>query len=373
MKIIHCGDIHLDARMEANLSPELARQRRNELLHTFERMVEYAAANGVRLILIAGDLFDTKTVSARAANAVKNAIMLNPDIDFLYLQGNHDGCVSFWNRFERIPDNLKLFDENWRTYDYEEGVSISGAELGENNRTTLYGALALEQSRINIVMLHGQLVKTGTAQNTKEERIYLNELKGKYIDYLALGHIHSYQQERLDARGIYAYCGCLEGRGFDEIGEKGFVLLETKEAEGIVNSTFVPFAERTLHLVTADLTGISESHETDERIAAALREADIPSKDMVRLVLTGEIEGGDAALRLEPNPAYLEQKFGGGYLFFKIIPNWRYAIHAEDYANDVSLKGEFVRTVLSAGKMTQEDKDAVILYGIRALAGEDLL
>lgn len=372
MKIIHCGDIHLDARMEANLSPELARQRRNELLHTFERMVAYAAENGVRLILIAGDLFDAKTVSARAANAVKNAIMLHPEIDFLYLKGNHD-CVSFMNRFEYIPDNLKLFDESWRTYDYEERVSISGAELGEGNRTTLYGTLALEQSRINIVLLHGQLTKSGTPQNAKEERIYINELKGKYIDYLALGHIHSYRQERLDGRGIYAYCGCLEGRGFDEIGEKGFVLLETDETSGAVRSTFIPFAERTLHLVTADLTGISESHEIDERIEAALREAGIPGKDMVRLVLTGEIEGGDAALRLEPNAAYLEQKFGGGYLFFKVIGNWRYAIHPEDYANDVSLKGEFVRTVLSAGKMTQEDKDAVILYGIRALAGEDLL
>ena len=29
MKIIHCADIHLDSKMESNLSKEKARERRN--------------------------------------------------------------------------------------------------------------------------------------------------------------------------------------------------------------------------------------------------------------------------------------------------------------------------------------------------------
>ena len=47
-------------------------------------------------------------------------------------------------------------------------------------------------------------------------------------DYLALGHIHYNVVEPLDSRGVYAYSGCLEGRGFDETGEKGFVLIEVE-------------------------------------------------------------------------------------------------------------------------------------------------
>ena len=50
-------------------------------------------------------------------------------------------------------------------------------------------------------------------------------LKNKNIDYLALGHIHGYKEAPLDGRGKYCYPGCLEGRGFDECGKKGFVLL----------------------------------------------------------------------------------------------------------------------------------------------------
>ena len=39
MKMIHCADLHLDSKMESNLSAEKARERREELLQTFERMV----------------------------------------------------------------------------------------------------------------------------------------------------------------------------------------------------------------------------------------------------------------------------------------------------------------------------------------------
>ena len=60
MKIIHCADIHLDSKMSANLTKEKARERKTELLTTFQNMVAYGAEQGVAAIIIAGDLFDTK-------------------------------------------------------------------------------------------------------------------------------------------------------------------------------------------------------------------------------------------------------------------------------------------------------------------------
>ena len=58
MKIIHCADLHLDSNMTSNLTSEKARERKRELLLTFHRMIQYAADNDVRAILISGDLFD---------------------------------------------------------------------------------------------------------------------------------------------------------------------------------------------------------------------------------------------------------------------------------------------------------------------------
>ena len=90
MKIIHCADLHLDSQMTANLTKEQARERKREIIRTFTRMVEYAEKTGVRLIMISGDLFDTRNVSALARNTVRDMICTHPQIDFLYLRGNHD-------------------------------------------------------------------------------------------------------------------------------------------------------------------------------------------------------------------------------------------------------------------------------------------
>ena len=90
MKLIHCADLHLDSKMETNLSKEKSRERKNEILITFERMVEYAKLNEVRAIIIAGDMFDKSQITQKAKKIVKNAIYSNPKIDFIYLKGNHD-------------------------------------------------------------------------------------------------------------------------------------------------------------------------------------------------------------------------------------------------------------------------------------------
>ena len=54
MKIIHCGDIHLDSRMQSNLPAVKARERNAEICATFVRMVTFAAEKGVAAILMAG-------------------------------------------------------------------------------------------------------------------------------------------------------------------------------------------------------------------------------------------------------------------------------------------------------------------------------
>ena len=48
--------------------------------------------------------------------------------------------------------------------------------------------------------------------------------------FQALGHLHAYQSEQLGSDGgVYCYPGCLEGRGFDECGEKGVYLGEAEK------------------------------------------------------------------------------------------------------------------------------------------------
>jgi DNA repair exonuclease SbcCD nuclease subunit len=118
MKIIHCADIHLDSKLRANLTPGQARERRNEILLTFERMIAYGKEKGIQAVLIAGDLFDTGSVTVKTRNTVAACITENPSIEFYYLKGNHDvdNFISIW---EELPKNLHLFSNQWKSYELE--------------------------------------------------------------------------------------------------------------------------------------------------------------------------------------------------------------------------------------------------------------
>lgn len=82
MKLIHCADIHLNSSLSTHLDGDKQKQRRTEILHTFLRMVDYAAEQSVDGILIAGDLFDTKKVDRATGNAVLSAITGHPETCF---------------------------------------------------------------------------------------------------------------------------------------------------------------------------------------------------------------------------------------------------------------------------------------------------
>lgn len=359
MKLLHCGDLHLDSALSANLDSEKKKQRKSELLSTFVRMAEYAAEHGAKVMLIAGDLFDKSNVTKRTQNMVKETILRFPFVDFLYLKGNHDED-NFLNHWEDRPENLKMFGTEWTYYRYDD-VVIAGAEFGNGNADRLYDSLVLNRNDCNIVLLHGQTEKYRSGD--KAETVALGALKNKNIDYVALGHIHSYRYEPLDTRGVYCYPGCPDGRGFDECGEKGFVWLEIEDKK--VTHTFVPFASRGVHEVFVDISGEETTLAVERKVAEALRT--IPDRDLVKVSLTGKV-----GLSAERDMQYLTARFAPGFFAFKM--NDRevgIAIRPEEYENDISLRGEFIRMIMQ-GEYAEEEKRILLELGIRALEGEEV-
>ncbi len=363
MRIIHCADLHLDSKLSANLDRERARQRRAEILHTFQRMVAYAQEHEVDAILIAGDLFDTKNISATARNTVLYEIENHPGLIFYYLRGNHDRD-NFLSSLEEIPDNLKLFGSSWTTYECG-GVTISGLELNEENRGQAYLSLELDTRKFNVVTLHGQ--ESESRGKDKTEIIDLKQLRNKGIDYLALGHIHSYKIEKLDARGEYCYPGCLEGRGFDECGEHGFVELEIDEERGTYTREFKPFAKRRLYAIEVDVTGCETSVEICKKVENELEKEGCEPESMMKIILIGSLD-----ISCEKDVPYVRSRFEESYYDIKVEDKTTLKINVEDYLLDESLKGEFVRQVSRDEALSEEDRAIVIRYGLKALAGEEV-
>ncbi len=364
MKIIHCADLHLDSKMTSNLSKEQARERKNEILRTFIHMVDYAEANEVEAILIAGDLFDTRNVSATVRNAVRDAILFHPGIDFLYLKGNHDND-NFLAKLDELPENLKLFGSEWTSYEYEEGgVVVTGLELTEENSSYAYNSLVLPHESYNIVMLHGQI--DGYQKKNHAETISLNDLRNKNIDYLALGHVHSCRSGRLDARGIYCYPGCLEGRGFDECGPKGFIVLDIDVDSHTEGSKFVSCSARTLYTMNVDITGAMTTNDAAKRIEEEINRNHFLSGSLVKILLCGELD-----VECELNTDYLSELFSDYYYYVKLENGTKLRVNYRDYEKDESLKGEFIRMVLGS-ELDEERKSEVIRCGIMALSGEEI-
>ena len=107
--------------MDTNLDKERAKERKGEILHTFERMIMYAVQNDISSILIAGDMFDVKNISATARNVVLYNIVGHPEITFYYLRGNHDN------------DNF-----------------LSGMELSRENAESAYTSLVLDSKKFKL-------------------------------------------------------------------------------------------------------------------------------------------------------------------------------------------------------------------------------
>jgi len=367
MRIIHCADLHLDSALTSVLPKEKASKRREELLMAFQNMLKYACGNRVDAVLIVGDLFDTNRISAHARNIVAESIRNCPETEFYYLKGNHDSRDEFVGSLKNVPDNLHLFGNEWTSYLLHDGrrqIRLYGLELGNDNSALAASSLTVNPGDFNIVMLHGQ--ESEHAAKDRAEVIGIRGFRGKGIDYMALGHIHQYKKEALDTRGTYCYSGALEGRGFDETGDHGFVLLDINEEDGTYESEFVPFAARKVWEIDADISGEETTFAIEKCIRSQLAEYEVADNSLVKIVLTGEtdVEG-------EKNLSYLESVFEDEYFFVKIQDKTTIRVDYESFARDVSLKGEFIRTVRESD-IPEDEKAAVIRLGLQALAGGEL-
>ncbi len=352
MKILHTSDLHIGSALTSRLSQDKIRERKGELLSNFERMIEEAVYERVSLFIIAGDLFDTERITKSTKDRVLTAIARCPGIDFLYLSGNHEKDA-LTEGGTPLPKNLKLFGENWTSYDFGE-VCVTG-------RSTIvpgmFESLDLDYRKTNIVVLHGALADGKSGGEIVGKR----ELEGKHIDYLALGHYHSYSAHKIDETGVAIYAGTPEGRGFDEVGEKGFVMIEADGRH--VHYEFRPFAKRKLRIVDVDLSGAESRGEVDTRVDSAL--SGIGSSDLVRVRLVGK-----RPPEMFPDLGAVTSRWQNAFYHFEIKDESSILINPEDYKYDRSLKGEFIRLVSSKTDISDEEKDKIIRTGLAALMGE---
>ena len=352
MKILHMADCHLDSAMETSLPSSVAASRRKELLLTFKDIIKAAENGGVRLVLIAGDLFDTATPSRSLLTQVLAEFSAYPSIDFILIEGNHDADAL---KGRELPKNVFLVKAGEsRAFHYGD-VSVYALGYGVTEENIL--AFPMLTHEKNILLMHGTV---GIPHPDHPEMISRTALEKCPTDYLALGHYHSHRAEKIGARCTACYAGIPEGRGFDETGICGVVLLETDT----MHCEFIPSARRTLHNIRADISSAQNQHDIENIVHSHIN--DLPAKDMVRLTLCGHFRES-----VQKDMGLLKAMLDSRFYFYRLKDESRLALSPEDYKNDLSLRGEFVRRVFSAN-LSDEDRNRILAYGLRALYGEEI-
>ena len=233
--------------------------------------------------------------------------------------------------------------------------------MNGKNSKYVYDRLNLSPDNVNIVVMHG--MAAGYKNSEAAEIISIPMFKGKNVDYLALGHIHSYAEGSIDERGTYAYSGCAEGRGFDETGEKGFVLINVEN--GRLTREFVEFSRRSLFEYTFDVSDFGDWYEARNALLNELS-AQFSPESLIKVILSG-VHTPDFDIDKEDLTARLNERF----FFAKVYDRTGLKVSIEDYETDKSVRGEFVRAVLLSD-LSKEEKDAVIMTGLNALKGEGI-
>ena len=108
VKILHAADFHLDSAF-GSLPEEKARQRRRESRETVERLVDFANEQGVELLLLAGDLFDSDRLYGETGEQLCRALRRFGG-QTVIAPGNHDWYTAR-GAYARLPwpENVHLF------------------------------------------------------------------------------------------------------------------------------------------------------------------------------------------------------------------------------------------------------------------------
>lgn len=362
LKFIHAADFHLDSAFGA-LSDQQAAARRREARETGFRLANYVNSHGIDLVLLAGDLFDSNSAFRETGEQLAQALG-QMDAKVFISPGNHDwyGPGSPWQTVA-WPENVYVFRENYLTEVElpEWNLVIHGAAFTAQEQATgfLTQFVAPADGRTHIALLHGEI-------DPAEKRyapIRKDEIAASGLDYLALGHIHKRMEPGTYGKTLCAWPGCIEGRGFDELGEKGFY--EGTVENGKVSVRFIPFARRRYEILQVDITGKEPVNAIESVLVADT------AQHLYRILLMGESDEAGV------NVTALKERLADRFYALDIRDHTRIAEDIWSRCGEDSLRGMFLRKLRAEwdNAKTMEEQDRVtraVRFGLAALDHRDL-
>ncbi|MBN2304599.1 MAG: exonuclease SbcCD subunit D [Anaerolineae bacterium] len=329
IRLLHFADVHIGMENYGRTDPETGVSTRVlDFLRRMDDMIAYAREHDVDLAIFAGDAFKsrnpTPTFQREFAYRVQDLAALCPVV---LLVGNHDlptierraSSIEIYETL-RVPNVTLGRDYQLHEIDTKRGPVLVGTapypvrahllrdmDIPHNATIAEIDAI-LERHLENVLgdmaerathyamprVLTGHFSVAGAAFGSERSVMLgrdiivpISTLDDPAWDYVALGHIHKYQNLTLGRTGAppVVYSGSLERIDFGEEGDKkGFVWVELER--GRTHVTFEEVDCRPFVTLRIDVQGQSEPTRA---VLAAIRQKKLADA-IVRVIITADPE-----------------------------------------------------------------------------------
>jgi DNA repair exonuclease SbcCD nuclease subunit len=288
IRILHTADVHLDSPLKslALRDKELRDRVRTASRAAFVKIVDFALAEDVAAVLVAGDLFDGAQRSASTAAFLTMQLerLRQGGIRVFYIKGNHDAENPLTGEFV-LPENVHVFDGRGGKVQLVESVWIHGVSFANRHapESLLPKFQAPVEGAVNIAMLHTSLM--GAEGHDPYAPCAIGDLTSAGFDYWALGHVHR-RQVHSDAPWV-VMPGTPQGRDVGEPGPKSATLVTIDETITIEE---IPTSSVEFLAMKIDVTDVDGNDALRDLLRSTLRDLarDLVSESgVVRLRLVG--------------------------------------------------------------------------------------
>jgi len=311
MKIMHFGDAHFGIETYGKVDPETGLNTRlMDFRRSLNLAIDKALEAQVHLALFAGDAYKSRDPSQTQQREFASCIrrLTDAGIPVVMVTGNHDvpsskaraNAVEIYRTLGVRNVHLLSKPEICRLETAVGPVQIAGmpylvrsAVLSRDeykDRTIQettdlmvekyceyieYLAGRLEPGILSVLLGHfwiknAKVSSQGGYLNVAEPEVLISSVANPAFDYVAMGHIHKFQDLHKRESPPVVYCGGIERIDFSERNEeKGFVLVEL--ARGAVSYEFVSVPARRFVEIEVD----ADAEDPTARILRAIAESDI--------------------------------------------------------------------------------------------------
>lgn len=339
--MLHLADLHLGWQPRLpGTAGVLWQKERDQLL---KRAVDFALSpsNGVHLVVIAGDLFESHRPDQYF---VRNVIaelqrLTAAGIGVVTVPGNHDEITyhdSVYRRYAAdwpgvlvtnpMPEHVATLEldglpVHFYSLAYTGGLTRTTPPIDAFPRATDPG--------IHIGVFHGSL---DWDAGDRSLPIRSEALAQAGYQYVALGHIHQHQMRRVQQTTI-VYAGAVEGKGFFDPGVGHWTVAEIDPVARETKVHKIPVPVKPIRTETLDVGRLGSAEELHDAIKLMVHQ-DL----MLQIRLTGSpswpVDVDEVA-----------DRFGSLFFHLDIADDTEFysGHHLDAYVHEMSVRGEFVR------------------------------